>query len=129
MICQYKCKFYLNASHFILINNERGMPHSHCFEIVIDVADENIDQFMKFNDIEEKVEKLLAKYQGNLINEIEPFDALNPTLENICAYLGDLIFDELIKFGWLLLTIEISETPTRSYIINVAESKMQENSV
>ena len=129
MIYQYKCKFYLNASHYIVINQSKGMPHSHCFEIIIDVAVKDEEQFMRFNDLESKAEDLLKKYQNKLINEIEPFDTINPTLENICGFFGRLFFEELKKYGWLLLTSEISETPTRSYVMSIAEERLKETAV
>jgi len=121
MICQYKCKFYLNASHYITIDGINGKPHSHCFEFTLDMALLNTEEFAPFNEIEKIVEGYLAQYQNQLINEIAPFDIINPTLEEICKYFEEAFLVELRKYGWMLLTIEISETPSRSYIINVAE--------
>lgn len=121
MICQYKCKFYLNASHYIKIDGVDGKPHSHCFEFTLDMAVLNEDEFTPFNEIEKIVENYLGKYQNQLINEIEPFDVINPTLEDIAKFFEESFMMELRKNGWVLLTIEVSETPSRSYIINVAE--------
>lgn len=123
MIYQYKYKFYLNAQHYILIDNKKGEPHSHCFEIVVDIASTQISKFTSFNEIEKLFEEILNPYQNKLLNTIKPFDELNPTIENICQYFKDSFDNVLQSIGWFLMVIEISETPSRSYIINVIEEK------
>lgn len=117
---QYKFKFYLNASHAIYINGNLGQSHPHTWEIIIDTIKFN-DRFIQFNDVEKKIEKLLENYQDKYINEIEPFNSLNPTLENICEYFKDVIKNMLKGVGWELIKIETSETPARSYIIDLMD--------
>ena len=125
MIYQYVCKFYLNASHFIYIDGKKGEPHSHCFEFVLDVATKEKESFVSFTEIEKSVENLLAPYQEKLLNDVKPFDEINPTLENIANYFKELFVKEIALKKWVLVTIELSETPTRSYLINTAEELKQ----
>ena len=125
MIYQYVCKFYLNASHFIYIDGKKGEPHSHCFEFVLDVATKEKESFVSFTEIEKSVENLLAPYQEKLLNDVKPFDEINPTLENIANYFKELFVKEIAFKKWVLVTIELSETPTRSYLINTAEELKQ----
>lgn len=117
---QYQYKFYLNASHSIFINNKKGQNHPHTWEIMINTI-KVVDGFVQFNDVEKTVEKFLGTYQDKYINEIQPFNVTNPTLENICDYFKDSIRQLLAELGWLLLRIEISETPARSYIIDLVD--------
>lgn len=42
----------------------------------------------------------------------------NPTLENLCEFFKNELEKLLGSHGWLLSRIEVSETPTRSYIID-----------
>lgn len=114
----YKFKFYLNASHLIYLNGVSGEKHPHTWEITIDTLKISND-FIQFHDIEKFVEDLLEKYQNQLLNEIEPFVFVNPILENICEYFKIEIQKLLTRNGWFLTSIEISETPTRSYIIDI----------
>lgn len=125
LIYQYKYKFYLNASHFIMIKNKKGEAHSHCFEIIVDIALVGENSFLEFNKVEKRIGDILFPYQDRLVNEVDPFDRINPTLENMCGYFEGRIFNELKSHGLLLLTIEMSETPTRSYVINVAKDKVE----
>lgn len=121
MIYQYVCKFYLNASHYIYIKNKKGEPHSHCFELVVDIGTKDKTSFVSFTKIEKSIETILQPYQEKLLNEVSPFDDINPTLENIAGYFEVEFIKELTNKGWVLLTLEVSETPTRSYLINVVE--------
>ena len=128
MIYQYVCKFYLNASHFIYINDKPGAPHSHCFEFVLDIGTKNKENFISFTEIETLVEDILQPYQEQLINEISPFNEINPTLENMATYFERVFLAQLVVHDWLLITLELSETPTRSYLINVVEDLITEPS-
>lgn len=121
IIRQNQYKFYLNASHAIKIGDSMGDIHSHSWEIVIDVLNVNND-FIQFNNIEKIITDIFDIYQKKVINDIEPFNKLNPTLENICLYFMKLIKRRLEPIGFKLLTIEISETPSRSYIINISDT-------
>ncbi len=114
---QYKYKFYLNANHSIMIGDKMGQVHPHTWEIMIDIV-KIIEEFVPFSVVEKTIDIVLSPYQDKYINEIEPFDELNPTLENISEYFKNRIAEQLKQEGWLLLRMEISETPARSYVID-----------
>lgn len=118
---QYRYKFYLNARHAIYIKNKLGQEHPHTWEITLDTI-KVTDGFIQFHHVEKAIEEFLGQYQDHSMNEIEPFTTLNPTLENICEYFKGSIRELLAERGWLLLKIEISETPSRSYMVDLAES-------
>ena len=120
---QYRFSFYLNASHAIYINGELGDSHPHNWEIVIK-AIRSEKGMMLFHEVEKKIEAFLEPFQNRFINDFEPFDVLNPTLENITTYLLDSIDDILKTIGWVVFYIEVSETPTRSYIISRVENNI-----
>lgn len=115
---QYKFKFYLNASHSILLGGTYGERHPHTWEISIQILKMR-EEFIAFNYLEIEIEAFLEKYQDKNLNDEAPFNTINPTLENICIYFKDKFRDLLNRMGWLLLLIEIGETPTRSYVINL----------
>jgi len=117
LVNQYKYKFYLNANHAIFINNVLGQMHPHTWEIMIEVLSTK-ENFVQFDRVEAAISKLLEKYQDQFINTIEPFHKINPTLENIVYYFKQMIEEQIREYHMVLLSIEISETPTRSYIIN-----------
>ncbi len=116
----YRFKFYINAAHAIYINGVLGERHPHTWEITLYTLKISND-FIAFNSIEKDIEAYLKRFQDVFINEIEPFTTLNPTLENICHYFKEELQNLLFQRKWLLLSIEVSETPTRSYIIDISD--------
>lgn len=120
---QYKFSFYLNASHAIYIDGALGDAHPHTWEIVVK-AIRSQKGIMLFHEVEKKIEEFLDCYQNRFINEFEPFDVTNPTLENITTYLIDRLDGILEPLGWVIFYIEVSETPTRSYIISRVENNV-----
>jgi 6-pyruvoyltetrahydropterin/6-carboxytetrahydropterin synthase len=120
---QYKFKFYLNASHAIYIQGMMGDRHPHTWEIEISALKQQVE-FVQFKEVEEPVEKFLDKFQNGFLNDFEPFNHINPTLENITNYFLTEIQALLIPLGWYVFYMEAGETPTRSYIISLVESGM-----
>lgn len=114
---QYKFKFYLNANHAIYLKGRLGQNHPHTWEISLDTIKVRND-FVQFDHIEKSVEEFFSRFQDADINKIEPFTVTNPTLENLCEFFKDSLAKLLGDNGWLLIRIEVSETPSRSYIID-----------
>lgn len=122
---EYKLKFYLNAKHYILHEDVVGEIHPHTWEISLHFSIPN-SKFVEFSTIEKDVNAYLSKYQNLVINEVEPFDSIIPTLENMTDYFL-IDFSKIIeKYQGILFTTEISETPTRTYIARMRYSTQLE---
>ena len=115
--CEYRFKFYINASHSIIINGRQGEVHPHTWEMMLNILVERTD-FMEFNVYEQVAQDFFAQYQDCTLNDKEPFDTLVPTLENIVDYFGEEIRKRMGEVGGILMRIEGSETPTRSYVVS-----------
>ena len=120
---QYKYNFYLNASHSIYIDGNKGERHPHTWQISLYVVNSK-DTFMMFNEVEKLIEDYLGQYQEKYMNECAPFDTMNPTLENIAQYFMEELQKHLNPLNWVIFTMEISETPSRSYIISNVENNI-----
>lgn len=120
---QYKFNFYLNASHAIFINGKLGEQHPHTWEIILYTI-KSQDDFVRFDEVEKTVEAFLEPLQNKFINDFEPFNTTNPILENMTRYFYEQIQERLEPFGWVVFTIEVSETPTRSFIISTVENNI-----
>lgn len=117
---EYTFKFYVNANHAIYLGGVLGQNHPHTWEISLDTIKVK-DDFVQFDFIEKEVEKYFSFYQDININSVDPFTAVNPTLENLCEHFKNDLSALLARNGWLLQRIEMSETPARSYIIDLSE--------
>ncbi len=114
---EYRLKSYLNMNHYIIINGKQGQTHPHTWEFVstIIVAGDN---FVEFRIFENLIEEFLEKYQNQILNTIEPFDVIVPTIENVTDHFNDELEHLLREHGGELVSLEGSETPTRSYIVS-----------
>lgn len=128
LFCEYRFKFYLNASHSILINGRQGAVHPHTWEFTLDILVPR-NEFKEFNSYEQNPADFFAQYQNITLNDVQPFDTIVPTLENMVEYFGDELRKSIRNDGGELLRIEGSETPTRSYVISYDRSSVYMDSV
>lgn len=117
----YKYKFYLDANHSVLINGIKGESHPHTWEFLIELRNTN-GEFIKFSDIEATINRILSPYQNNYINEIKPFNNLNPTTENMAIYFKEIFEKKMCNQNWEILKLELSEAPNRTFIIKKESS-------
>jgi 6-pyruvoyltetrahydropterin/6-carboxytetrahydropterin synthase len=73
--------------------------------------------FVMFHEIESLINEVLKPFQNICLNEVAPFNKTVPTLENIGEYFKEIIRQKMELMNWELLQMEISETPSRSYIL------------
>ena len=119
---EYRLKFYLNANHYAIFDNKRGDTHPHTWEFTLVILISR-EAFVEFHLFERAIEEVFAPYQNRVLNESEPFDAIMPTLENMVDYFG-MEFRKIVKrIGGRLMSIEGSETPTRSYMIKFNDAQ------
>lgn len=116
MNSEYRFKFYLNARHDMKIENKITNIHPHTWEVNLFFR-KTSDEFIQFSEVEEKLQIFLSIYENNLLNEIPPFSLIQPSLENI----GEVLYEQIKRImetnRWALLRLEISENPSRTYII------------
>ncbi len=120
---KYQSVFFLNASHSAVLNGRLSDKHKHTWELslVFDVAaEENKD----FSLVEKNIVNYLEQYQGCYLNEVPPFDVVNPVQENLCEFFRKDIEKITENLGWKLIRITIAETPIRSYMIEGWEQKL-----
>jgi 6-pyruvoyltetrahydropterin/6-carboxytetrahydropterin synthase len=70
--------------------------HGHNWKVEVYVQAEKLDDIgmvMDFKDIKKKTEQLLKIYDHKYLNEVTPFDKINPSSENLARY----IYKELSK--------------------------------
>ena len=75
-------------NHYIIINGKQGQTHPHTWEFVITIVVAG-DEFVEFRTFENLIEQYLEKYQNQILNTIEPFDIIVPTIENVTDHFND----------------------------------------
>jgi 6-pyruvoyltetrahydropterin/6-carboxytetrahydropterin synthase len=88
---------YFSAAH-----NLRGYQgkceelHGHNWKVSVQIGAEKLDQLgmvVDFKELKEELNKIIQKLDHKYLNNVPPFDRLNPSSENIAHY----IFQELKK--------------------------------
>lgn len=121
MIKYYRLKNYLNASHFVVFNGRKGNVHPHTWEfsaLLVSCTEE----VTKFTDTERKISAIFEPYQNKVLNDVAPFDSINPSLENMTEYFIGRIEKAVEGFGYKLVEVEGSETPVRTFGVRIDDS-------
>ncbi len=117
---EYRLKFYLNARHYIIIDEYKSDIHPHTWEFALTIVVPR-KEFVEFNIFEKKVNEILDRYQDKIVNYVEPFDTVLPTIENMVDTLSKKFYVAINSVGGELIRIEGSEGPSRSYVLNLGE--------
>ncbi|KRK21828.1 hypothetical protein FC61_GL000484 [Levilactobacillus brevis ATCC 14869 = DSM 20054] len=76
---------------------------------------------VSFFEIEKSLNKAINALSGQYLNDLPEFQVINPTVENVTEYLFNEIDSILRQNNAVLLRIEVSDSPTRSYCIDITE--------
>lgn len=85
------------AAHYI--NNYVGKCsrlHGHNWKVEVTLYGNQLDELgmlVDFRDIKASVNKLMVNLDHYCLNEVEPFDKINPTAENIAKYLYEQLLE------------------------------------
>jgi len=116
----YRLTSYINASHAVRWENGVGKEHMHTWSVICEIH-VNDDRMVRFDTIEKELKKVSARVSGKFLNDIPPFDRINPTLENLTAYFFKVISDILRENNAILVRLEIGESPTRFYCMTLRQ--------
>jgi len=96
--------------------------HGHNYRVQIFIRGEKLDKsgmLADFVEVKKALKKILDKLDHQYLNEIPPFDKLNPTAENISKYIYDklnLLFAHRSSlFAVFKVTVWESDTSSASY--------------
>ncbi|MCR5743162.1 MAG: 6-carboxytetrahydropterin synthase [Lachnospiraceae bacterium] len=112
----YRYKYYLDANHYMRNDDGRSQVHPHTWEITLEVENDGADM-IDFSQIEDLIKKVFLPYQNMIINEVKPFDAVNPTTENMGIYFKKQLEGVMLEKNWKLKMLTISENPNRTFVI------------
>jgi len=81
------------AGHYL--RNYRGKcenPHGHNYKVRVTLRGAELDKaglLLDFKDLKEVMKDVIDRLDHQMLNEIEPFTALNPSAENLAKYFYD----------------------------------------
>jgi len=90
---RYKMKIVTDFAAAHWLRNYSGVCnrlHGHNWKVEVDVVAYDLDEIgmgLDFKDIKDATKTLIGELDHRNLNDLSPFDKLNPTAENISAYL------------------------------------------
>lgn len=114
-----KMVFFVNARHFVTFGDNSGPVHAHSwrleFQIMIPRGKNDV---VEFSMVSEALTKAIQPFQNIILNNIYPFNQVQPTTENIAMYCFNLAQDTLLELDLDLNVLTLWETPTRGIHVN-----------
>lgn len=87
--------------------------HGHNWKVEVEVASTELDELgmvMDFKKIKGAARELCGQLDHKYLNEIQPFDTINPTAENIAAYLFRSLAERLNDHRVQVCAVTVWET-------------------
>jgi 6-pyruvoyltetrahydropterin/6-carboxytetrahydropterin synthase len=91
--------------------------HGHNYKVRVIVAGDelnNIGLLMDFVDLRASIKAMVEKWDHRFLNDLPPFDKLNPSAENMAKVFSDGIEADVSKHGLRVSSITVWETDTTS---------------
>jgi len=91
--------------------------HGHNYKVQVSVAGERLNSIgllMDFVDLRANLKKLAERLDHRFMNEIPPFDKVNPSAENLAQYFHDGLAPQAQEHGVRVSAVTVWETETTS---------------
>jgi 6-pyruvoyltetrahydropterin/6-carboxytetrahydropterin synthase len=89
--------------------------HGHNYKVQLVVAGEQLDatgMLMDFVEVKKTIKGLVERLDHRFLNDVPPFDVLNPSAENIAKYFSDELEPSVKNRGLQVHAVTIWETDT-----------------
>ena len=106
---------HFDAAHFL--RGYRGKceaVHGHRFRVVVRVMAGAVDELgmaYDFTELKKHLGHVLSRFDHSCLNDLAPFDAVNPSSENIAATIYDELRPMLAGAPVSLTCVEVWESP------------------
>ncbi|MDO4535674.1 MAG: 6-carboxytetrahydropterin synthase [Clostridium perfringens] len=113
---QYRFKFYVSARHYSNISGASTILHPHTWELTLLISSSK-NQLIEFSYLETKISQYLKNFEQKSLNTLEAFINKSCTTEDIAYTFFEDISNVILKDDIILDCLELSENPTRTFII------------
>jgi 6-pyruvoyltetrahydropterin/6-carboxytetrahydropterin synthase len=101
------------AAHAIYINGQREPVHGHNWRVRMTVTGETLDAnglLCDFHVLERELDRVISRFDNANLNEVSPFDRVNPTAEAVARIIGQEVGAKLPR-SVTLARIRLTEAP------------------
>ena len=108
-------KQHFDAAHYLRgYQGKCERVHGHRFEVVVSVRAGELDRVglaYDFVELKEHLKGILSRYDHVCLNDIAPFDEINPSSENIAATIYRELGVGLKEAPVSLVSVQVWESP------------------
>jgi len=100
-----------SAAHAIVMSGEREQVHGHDWRITLRIGGDTLDAdglLVDFHKVQRDLKAIVEPWHNRSLNEVEPFDTLNPTAELVAQTIGTRIARTL-PAGVRLVSVSVTE--------------------
>ena len=112
---QISIEQHIDAAHFL--RGYRGKCealHGHRFRIVAKVQSPQLDEIgiaYDFAELKRHLADILSRFDHTCLNDVPPFDKINPSSENIAVTIYEELKPKLTGAPVTISSIEVGESP------------------
>jgi 6-pyruvoyltetrahydropterin/6-carboxytetrahydropterin synthase len=113
---QVSIDYSFSAGH--ALRNYKGKcenTHGHNYKVRVTVEGPNLDStglLVDFTDLRREVGKIVDRLDHQFLNDLPPFDQLNPSAENIARYFAEELAPQVNQNGTRIQSVTVWETDT-----------------
>ena len=106
---------HFDAAHFLRgYKGKCEALHGHRFRVVTRVAAPELDDIglaYDFTELKKHVDSILARFDHTCLNDVPPFDEINPSSENIATVIYEELHTRLASAPLTISCVEVWESP------------------
>ena len=114
---------FFGARHYLTFGGRQGETHYHSWRVEVLIESDANDEegtVIGFAEARGALEAKVADYNETLLNNVEPYDRIQPTAENIARVIFQDIGPSLSRGATRLKTVRVWESPTNHAAYSVA---------
>lgn len=101
------------AAHAIVMQGQREPVHGHNWHVEVTIAAVTLDAdglIMDFHALQHALEQIVEPFRNRDLNQISPFDTINPTAEHVAQHIGQSL-QPTLPAGVTLAQVCVTEAP------------------
>ena len=106
---------HFDAAHFLRgYQGKCEALHGHRFRVVVKIKSSVVNDIgiaYDFVELKQHLKDILAKFDHTCLNDVPPFDKINPSSENIASTIYNELQPKLAEAPVSLSTVEVWESP------------------
>ena len=112
---QISVEQHFDAAHFLRgYQGKCEALHGHRFRVVVKITASEVDEIglaYDFTVLKQQLGDILSRFDHTCLNDVPPFDKINPSSENIAATIYNELQPKLAGAPVSLLYVEVWESP------------------